>query len=163
MTIQFKVTDRLETARVFKSLENLENATRRSIRQAWFELAKDLKQEANKEILRRPKGGRTYIIRTRGGRRRRHVASAPGETHANLTGALRRSLSWKVYGVDSMEFGYGVSTTAQNEAPIYAGAIEFGRKDGSIEARPSLLNAITATQRNAEKYFEIAMNRELNR
>jgi hypothetical protein len=136
--------------KVFVQIDRLEERTTRSIRQGWFKLGKDLKQTANKEILKRPKGGRTYIRRTRGGRRRRHVASAAGETHANMTGKLRRSIGWRVSGSKYMEFGYGV---ARGEfAPDYANAIENGSR--TILARPSLRNTINSTQRNAERYFD---------
>ena len=124
----------------------LNRLTRRSIRHGWFALAQDLRRTANTEILRRPKGGRTYTIRSPSGRRRRHVASAPGETHANLSGTLRRSLGWIVRGHTGMEFGYGVD----KPAPDYA-RIEDGW--GRVRPRPSLLNAINATNRNAERYF----------
>lgn len=140
--------------RTFARLDRTREFTRRSIRQAWFQLGRDLRAEANREILRRPKSGRTYFIRTRGGRRRRHVASAPGETHANLSGALRRSLSWKVRGTDSMDFGYGVSGAG---APEYASFVEFGTR--RMDPRPSLENAIDALQANAQQHFEAAMDR----
>ena len=154
------VTSSRGNREVFSKLEGLGNLTRKAIRQTWFRAGKDLKAEANREILRRPKSGRTYIVRGRGGRRRRHVASKPGETHANLRGDLRRSLSWKVRGTDRMDFGYGVSTTARNAAPDYA-EIEFGL--GRVKARPSLKNAIDATQRNIERHFVEEMDRRLKR
>ncbi len=142
--------------RVFVELGNITQLTRRAIRHTWFELGKDMRAEANREILRRPKGGRTYIVRGREGRPRRHVAGAPGETHANLTGDLRRSISWKVYGIDSMAFGYGVSTTFRNSAPKYSAFVEFGTR--KMAPRPSLENAINATQRNAERHWLDAMD-----
>lgn len=155
------VTSDHRNERVLAQIEDLGNFTRRSIRRAWFELGKDLKAEANKEILRRPKSGRTYFIRGPTGRRRRHVASAPGETHANITGKLRRSVSWKTHGTDSMDFGYGVSTTAKNVAPEYAPFVEFGTRQ--MGERPSLDNSITATQRRVQVHFEDAMREELSR
>ncbi len=132
---------------VFTKIEQIPELTRRSIRQGWFMLGRDLMQTASKEILRKPKGGRTYIVRIAGGRRRRHVASAPGETHANLSGKARRSLGYQVSGYQSMEFGYGVD----KNAPEYVGFLEGGTT--RMAARPSLLNAINATTRNAENYF----------
>jgi len=126
--------------KAFNLIEQLKNKTNIAIRETWFSLGRDLKHEAEREILRRPKSGRTYIVRTAGGRRRRHTASAPGETHANLSGDLRKSVSWKVHGAHRMDFGYGFSTTDQNRAPDYDAAIEFGRKDGHIAARPSIEN-----------------------
>lgn len=141
--------------RVFSELMGVEGATRRSIRAAWFELGKDLQRRAEVEILRGVKTGRVYIIRV-GGRRRRHVSSAPGETHANLTGALRASIGWKVYGTDSMEFGYGIG----GAAPKHARFVELGTRN--MEARPSLDNAINASQATAELRWQEAMFAEFN-
>lgn len=151
------VKDRARAERVFASIEDAPNTTRRAIRQAWFDLGIDLKSAASAEILRKPKGGRVYVVRGPGGRRRRHVASAPGETHANLTGRLRRSISWKVHGTDSMRFGYGVSTRPSEDAPRYDEYVEFGTR--RMEPRPSLDNAISEKQRDAERNFLDSMDR----
>ncbi len=152
-----KVTSDARNRRVFANIGDIRDETEKSIRRAWFELGKDLKSEANREILRKPKSGRTYFIRTRAGRVRRHVASAPGETHANLTGWLRRSISWKVSGTDEMRFGYGISTTARNANPEYDAFVERGTR--RMAARPSLSNAIDATQRSVPRDFVAEMNR----
>lgn len=151
MTVKF-IPD-LRNDKIFAQIDNIPEQTARSIRHGFFALGKDLKQTASKEILRKPKGGRTYIIRTPGGRRRRHVASAPGETHANLSGRLRRSLGYQINGHESMEFGYGVD----KDAPEYGEFLEFGTR--RMKPRPSLLNAINATTRNAENYFDSAFTR----
>lgn len=140
-----------QNKRVFLRVDQLGPRTKQGIREGFFEFGKDLKQTANKEILRRPKGGRTYIIRGPGGGRRRHVASAPGETHANRSGTLRRSMGWKVNGGRSMEFGYGVGYQAA-PAPDYAGYVEDGTR--KMAPRPSLGNAVKATERNAERHFQ---------
>lgn len=142
---------------IFRELGQIHGDMRRAIRKAWFALGKDLKKEANTEILRKPRAGRKYFIRGPSGRRRRHVASLPGETHANRTGKLRRSLSWKVHGHESMDFGYGISTRGSNQAPEYDAWVEFGTM--LMFARPSLENAIEATQRNAETHFAREMSR----
>lgn len=158
MTVKFKAAR--ENVAAYREIEGIEEGTRRAIRQTWFRLGVDLRREAKKQIIKAPKSGRVYFIRQRGGRIRRHVASAPGETHANLSGALQRSISWKVNGTESMDFGYGFSTTAANKAPPYDAAIEFGRRDGHIAARPSIENAINATERNAEDHFAKEMAKE---
>jgi HK97 gp10 family phage protein len=131
----------------------------RSIRQGFFKLGRDLKAEANREILKGTKTGRVYYIRTasgrkrrgrkRRGRKRRHVSSAPGETHANITGNLRRSIGWVVTGSKYLNFGYGVDP--RGPAPEYGEWLEFGTT--RMKARPTLQNAIAATERNAEVYF----------
>jgi hypothetical protein len=148
---------------VYDELRDLKGGTERAIRQTWFRLGKDLKVEANTEILRRPKSGITYYHRDRAGRRRRHVASKPGETHANRTGKLRRSISWVVHGSESMEFGYGFSTTARNAMPPYAEYVEDGTPGGKMAARPSILNAIRTTERNTTDHFYREMARQFER
>lgn len=132
---------------VFARIKDLKRATHRSIRHGFFDLGKDLRKTASDNILARPKSGRTYLIKTRGGRVRRHVASAPGETHANLSGKLRRSLGWKVAGSRTLEFGYGVDKDTVDYAPF----VEEGTR--RMGARPSLKIAVDQTARNAESYF----------
>lgn len=136
-----------ENKKVLLRIEGLEQLTRRSIRHAWFDLGQALKKTASDNILAKPKHGRTYIIRYRSGRRRRHVASAAGESHANLTGKLRRSLGWKVQGSSSLEFGYGVT----RDTVEYAPPIENGTR--RMGARPSLRIAVDQVSKNAENYF----------
>ena len=147
MALQFKQDPHNRV--VFAQIDNLQEMTRRSIRQGWFMLGRDLIQTASTEILRKPKSGHTYIIRTRSGRKRRHVASAPGETHANITGKTRRSIGYQVDGYQSMEFGYGADGKETSE---WGPRLEFGTT--RMAARPSLLNAINTTTRNAENYFD---------
>lgn len=147
-------SNRSANAQVFAELEDVEGGTRRAIRQSWFALADDIFKRANEEILRKPKRGRVYIRRDRAGRRRRHVASAPGETHANMTGRLRKALSWIVHGNAEMRFGYGVN----KQSPEYDENVEFGARH--MAARPSIENAIDDTQGNAQGHFEGAMDRE---
>jgi len=150
----------------FMKLQKLRPKTNKAIRAAWFDLGRDLKNEANKEILRKPKSGRVYIIRMKGGRKKRHVASAPGETHANLTGKLRRSVSWKVYSYQRMEFGYGFATNNSTRAPIYDHVIEDGFKfrDGRvIKPRPSIANAVAAVKSKTKDHFQKQMLAEFKR
>lgn len=135
--------------RVRDFLADPTNNVRRSIRQGFFLLGKDLRKTASEEILHGKKSGRVYYIRTRSGRRRRHQASAPGESHANITGETRRSIGWHVDGWHSLTFGYGVDD--RGPAPDRAEWLEFGT--GRMRARPSLQNAMNAAQRNAELYF----------
>jgi hypothetical protein len=158
-------TGDIKNQTVFKGLDRLKDRSKIAIRSAWFEVAKDLSTEANKEILRKPKGGHTYFIRMKNGRYRRHVASAPGETHANLTGKLRRSVSWKVHGFYMMEFGYGFATGAKNRAPIYDSWVEDGHKQGKkrVAERPSMGNAVKTVNGRATNQFDRQILREFQR
>jgi hypothetical protein len=156
----------LRNTKVFKILSTLRPRTRESIRRTWFAVGRDLKNEANKEILRTPKSGTTYIIRSKSGRARRHVASAPGETHANLSGDLRKSIGWKVHGAERMDFGYGFSTIESTRSPEYDHVIEdgFQFKDGrEIKPRPSIANAIQSVKRSTQDHFRKAMLKQFTR
>ena len=156
----FRATDSRMAEKQYHALSNVENQTKAGLRKGWYQFARGLKDTANKEILRAPKSGRIYILRDRLGRRRRHVASAPGETHANLTGVLRRALGYNVTNWERMEFGYGISTRSKHQAPDYA-QIEFGF--GRIAPRPSLRIAIDREVANVETYFRREVNAEYQR
>jgi len=133
--------------RVAHSINNAPRITKKGIRQGMYFVGRELRNEANRAILEKPKHGRTYIIR-RGGRRFRHVASAPGETFANQTGAARRTLGWSVRG-DRLEFGFRA-----NADTAYVKPLELGRLN-----RPALKNAIRAKQRDVE----VILRRELEK
>ena len=128
------------------------------IREGFFQTGAQLKRYANDKILRGIKTGRIYRIR-QGNRIKRHKSSAPGETHANLSGALRRSLGWKVSG-HYLTFGYGVPKGNNSAAPVYASTIENGGR--FIRARPTLRNAVNANIGIAENNFEEAFKRRNN-
>ncbi len=146
---------------IFEPLVNAPERVPKAIRHTWFELGKYLKTKTSADILRKPKSGRTYYRRDKAGRRRVHVASKAGETHANMTGALRRSLSWKVYSFQKMGFGYGVSTGMAKRTPIYGAAIEFGKRwenpTREIKPRPSIGNNIKKAESVWDKLFEDQM------
>lgn len=142
-----------DSNRALIRMTRLNRLTREGIRWAFFEIGRDLKETANTDILKRPKGGRIYIIRGKSGRGRRHVASAPGESHANLTGKLRRSIGWRVRGDTMLRFGYGLQETAPN----YTLFVEKGTS--KMAARPSLKNSINKNLRNAEVHFARSLNR----
>ncbi len=153
-----------------RQLEEIQRSapkTRKAIRESWFILGQSLKNEARKAI-RRKKDGRLYFIRLKKGKRvRRHVASKPGQTHANLTGGLMRSVSWRVYGYRRLEFGYGFSTTESNNAPGYAAAVEDGHpnrgRGGETLPRPTIANAVKATMMKTTNHFHRKLLKEFRR
>ncbi len=159
-----EITVSAESRRVLLRMRNMRRTAKRGMLSGWIQLGESLKRDANKEILRHPKSGRLYRVRagrSGRGRLRNHRASAPGETHANITGRVRRSLSWKTSGFDEMTFGYGVGSNKQGLPPDYAKDLEFGTK--RTKARPSLQNAIKGNIRNAQTYFGIEIKRAINK
>jgi hypothetical protein len=141
---------------VYREAEQMNTRLQQVFRRGFISYMGALKKRANHEILHGKKTGRVYVVRLPSGRRRRHQSSAPGETHANLTGKLRKSLSWKVHGWQKAEFGYGVAVKASNAAPFYAPWLEFGTK--RMQPRPSLGNAIEAEP--VEAHFNHAFDAE---
>ena len=128
-------------------------ATERQLRHALFEVGNYYKRSANKAILNKAaKTGRIYIVRSRTGRKRKHRSSARGQSHANLTGELRRSIGWKVSGSKRLLFGYGITA----DAPVYAHAVEITMN------RPSLANAVKAERRNTMNAIERAARKTFN-
>jgi len=154
MTVKF--TASRQNDKVFGRIENIGKLTKRGLRQGMFKAGHTLISSANEEILRGVKSGKTYIRKDRRGRWRRHIASAPGETHANMSGMLRRSLSFQLRGSSEIEFGYGVSSG--KTAPDYAEFVEFGTS--KMKARPSLKNALEAEQGNLTQHFENGIVKE---
>lgn len=141
---------------VFREADQMPTRLQQVFRRGLLNYMQGLKKRANHEILHGKKSGRVYMVRTATGRRKRHRSSAPGETHANLTGRLRKSLGWKVHGYERAEFGYGVASNAENVAPFYAPFLEFGTR--RMLARPSLQNAIAKEE--VEGHFDRAFDAE---
>jgi len=121
--------------RVYAQLDTLEDRTRRGIRQFWFILGKSLLKSFNSAVLKKPRSGRVYRSRIRGGSRRRHIASQPGESPANRSGFYRKSAGYQIRGSKEMLFG---------AAAPYAGFLENGTS--KMRPRPGLGNAVAATE-----------------
>lgn len=141
------------SSRTLTEIENHSENARQAVRQTFFYMGRHLKAKTSKNILDKSrKTGRIYIRRDKSGRRRRHQASAPGETHANRSGTLRKTIGTKIHSTDSLEIGYGV---AKASLPPEHAEIEFGI--GRVKKRPSLANTIDEEGREFETYFEKAL------
>lgn len=145
MTLKISRQSREELARV----KNLERLTKSGIEHGLFISARQMRKSAQDEITKGVKTGRLYprvTYTTSAGTRkvkRNHRASAPGETHANISGKLKRSIGWRI-SWQELDFGYGFQT--RSPAPYYAKFVEFGTV--KMAERPSLKNAIEANEAN---------------
>ena len=145
--------------RIYHKLEGIERLTKRATRKGMFNWGRDLYAVARKDIISKEKHGRIYRTRTGvGGKKltrvKRRRSSAPGETHANFTGALRNSLGYTVQAADTLTFGYGADG---KDVPDYAEFVEIGTF--KMAARPTLQNTIEKTSGNAETYFQEELNK----
>lgn len=137
--------------KAFDSVKKAPRITIEGIRQAFFQIGKDHIDELNRQMLSRDKEGRFYNVRTRTGRRRRHRASAAGQTAANRTGRMRKGRGFQLSGSDQLEFGI-------RGAP-YASFLERGTRN--MEARPSLGNTVRAIERNTTNRFSAMLRARL--
>ena len=142
--------------RAFIAIDELEKRTQRGIRQGFFALGDDLNNELSKQMLAKNKRGRVYITRIKGGSRRRHKASAPGQTPANRSGAMRRARGYQIRGSDQLEWGIRSGRDAEHAEFLESGT-------SRMSARPGLRNTVRATQRNAHNDFSTNIDQELTK
>jgi hypothetical protein len=129
--------------RVFESAENIAARTRFGVEKALWYSAKDIHAEFNRQVLAKNKTGRLYVRRIKGGARRRHIASAPGETPANRTGAYRKGFGFSVDGAHQLTIGVAGASDRPKEVPLW---LEVGTR--RMKARPGLANSIKASERD---------------
>lgn len=137
--------------KVFVQLSEIDDRSRMGIRRFWFSLGKTLTKSFNREVLRKPRSGKVYKVR-RGRSTRKHTASSPGETAANLSGNYRKAIGYQLRGSSEMNFG--------NDAE-YAGFLENGTS--KMKARPGLKNAVNETEGEALSSAAHLVERELKR
>ena len=154
MIISFETN--LPTANTLRQIEEQGDDVRKTIRDTFYFMGVELKKKISANIKdTSQKTGNVYFVRKKG-RRVRHQASAPFETHADLSGVLRRSLAFKVQGTENLKIGYGVNPN--RDAPVYA-LIEFGF--GNIQPRPSIANVLDDPPNTHNLEFETFFERRL--
>lgn len=126
-------------------LKNIKPYMHKYIRSALFEIGAENTQLIKRYIYQPPKTGRWYRYYYRKGAFRWHQASAPGESPANRSGFLARSIEYKVHGFDSVDL---IST-----AP-YAKILEDGSPGGLIAPRPFFIRAIKKKRRDNLRSFK---------
>lgn len=139
-----------KSQKVLINIEDLNKLTKKSIRRAFIFIGKDLRTISRQFILKGPKTGIIYrkLRAGRGITRRRrvrdHRASALGESPANETGRLRRSIGWRFGGGNSIDFG---ASAESDKGFPYARQLELEMD------RPYLIRAIRERQKVTENYF----------
>jgi HK97 gp10 family phage protein len=140
--IQIKPRGRTDVViKQIKRQKKLVNGARRS---ALYKIGNDIQEEARQSIIRGPKTGKLYRIR---GRKNRHRASAPGESPANRTGTLQRSIGF-------INYGSGIIIGAEAE---YARFLELGTD--KMAARPYLKRAIDKNIKNFREHMVVEIQK----
>lgn len=136
MPIRLDIVDAAGNSRAIESALNIAANTRFGVERALWQSGKDINAEFNRQVLAKDKSGKLYLVR-RGRTKRRHRASAPGQTAANISGNYRKSRDFNVDGAHQLTIG----NTAK-----YAGFLELGTS--RMKARPGLANSIKASERD---------------
>lgn len=137
MTIE--IIPHLQNKQIEFKLQKVAWSMRKGIRTALFEIGAENTQQVKRFIYAPPKTGRYYRYK-----KRWHRASAPGESPANRSGFLARTIDYRVKGIDRVEI--------ISEA-IYANVLEDGYvfSDGrEIKPRPYLIR--TANKKRRDNY-----------
>jgi len=150
LSIKLDIIDASGNKTSIESAENIADSTITGIEKALWRSGKTLMKKFSEQVLDKSmKTGIIYIRKDRLGRRRRHQASAAGETPANRSGFYRRSSGFIMQGTQ-LAFG--------NSAP-YAGFLETGTS--RMAARPGLGNAVRASERDIIRNFATEINDEI--
>lgn len=144
------------TRKAVLALKTLGPKSKRALRRSLFEFSKDLIKTARKSIIDPPKSGRVYLVRLRG-RAVRHQASAPGQPPANLSGALKDTITTRLHGVSQLRFEAGSASVP------YAAPLELGNKKGTLKPRPYLIAAIEKNDKNFEERIGSFIVKAINR
>lgn len=151
------ITQHRSNRMVIFKIKNLSKEMKKGIRKGFYILGKRLQKQTKKDILRKPRSGRKYVITT-AKRRRRHTASRPGEAPASISGRLWRSLDFKVSGSSNMKFGY--NSTAKSMKGFEYG--KFWEEDAPAALlRPALRINIDKNEGYATRMFDREIRKEL--
>ena len=99
--MSFKIISKKSNRKIEFQLGHLENITARGIRQAFYQLGTISREKINRDVLAKPRAGKTSKFNGR-----KHTASLPGESFANRSGAARKKRGFDVRGAQELEFGF---------------------------------------------------------
>ena len=142
MSIELSVTLTKDERDFIKSSENIDIRTRFGIEKALWRSGKDIHAEFKRQTIAKTKTGVLYILRTAGGKSRKHRSSAPGQTPASRPpsvggGEYRKGFGFDVRGEHELVIG--------DTAP-HALWLEVGTS--RMRKRPGLGNSIRSSERD---------------
>ena len=165
MGVQIKVKFSGGSLKRLGRIAHMAKDTREGIRRAHYLIGKELQKDAQLRKLKGKKTGRLYKRLRSSGRMVRHRASAPGESPANFSGALRSSVGFIAKG-QLLEFGAGgeiISGRKKGALVDYARTLELGDRRKKIAARPYLIAAIEDEDKIIRNYYKQYIKKELTK
>lgn len=151
-----KVKAGSDNEKTMKFLYELPVDLTKAIRQGFYTSGKQLVADLNKD-MKAPKSGRTYkVYRGVSGKLKKpklHVASAPRETPAIITGKFRKSVDFAVRGNRTLEFG------ANESAPEYAEFLEKGTS--KMQAREPFKRTVLKLKDKIKSNIDIQLKKAM--
>lgn len=151
-----KVKAGSDNEKTMKFLYELPVDLTKAIRQGFYTSGKQLVADLNKD-MKAPKSGRTYkVYRGVSGKLKKpklHVASAPSETPAIITGKFRKSVDFAVRGNRTLEFG------ANESAPEYAQFLEKGTS--KMQAREPFKRTVLKLKDKIKSNIDIQLKKAM--
>jgi len=151
-----KVKAGTNNEKTMKFLYELPVELTKAIRQGFYTSGKQLVADLNKD-MKAPKSGRAYkVYRGVSGKLNKpkiHIASAPSETPAIITGKFRKSVDFAVRGNRTLEFG------ANQSAPEYAEFLEKGTS--KMEAREPFKRTVIKLKDKIKSNIDIQLKKAL--
>lgn len=151
-----KVKAGSDNEKTMKFLYELPVDLTKAIRQGFYISGKQLVADLNKD-MKAPKSGRTYkVYRGVSGKLKKpklHVASAPSETPAIITGKFRKSVDFAVRGNRTLEFG------ANESAPEYAEFLEKGTS--KMQAREPFKRTVLKLKDKIKSNIDIQLKKAM--
>lgn len=163
MGVQIKVSFSGASLKRLGKISQIAKNTQQGIRRAHYLIGKELEKDAKLRILKGKKTGRVYKRLRSSGRVVTHRASAPGESPANFTGALRASVGFVAKG-QLLEFGAGGDITIGRKKGAFVGyarTLELGDRRKKIAPRPYLIAAIRNEDKIIRNYYKQYIKKEL--
>ncbi len=152
-----KVKEGSQNQKTLKFLYEMPVELTKAIRQGFYISGKELVVDLNKD-MKQAKSGKGYkVYKGIGGSKLKkpklHIASAPNETPAVITGKFRKSVDFAVRGNRELEFG------ANENAPEYARFLEEGTS--KMEAREPFKKTVVKNKDKIKRNIDIRLKQVL--
>jgi hypothetical protein len=151
-----KIEKTAEAEKTFAKTRQLPANVKAGMRMGLYQYGSLLRKNLREEIKSKDKSGRLYFVYKKK-RKFRHIASAPHETPASISGTLRKSVDFKVEGYNRMQFGYKKSV--DGKIVDYGKYLEEGTK--KMIKRPGLMNTLDNNQINGKNIIRNEINKKI--
>jgi hypothetical protein len=146
MTITFKATRK--TKQVLIGIDNLLDRNKKALKDAWFDVGKEVVRETQKILTTGPRTGKWYTYKGKP-----YQASAEGEAPARRSGKLAFDADYKIKSWQEMTVGESLPYAKMENKEGY----------GRIKSRPHIIVAVNNKKQETVNIIQDALDREIKR